>query len=162
MAWGYIIGGIAGGIMARNAKKAEKARKRNVAEATTQGILDLQPLYQQYREDAARAAGLRFTQQGLAMDQAQAGYLSNAAGIASTGFAGYSNPSIVNPAAGLVSLGLQSEASLLDASQALSNRLGSIDAAERQLRASALQSGVVLDTTEQLVAQDKIKKQEKI
>ena len=43
-------------------------------------------------------------------------------------------------------------------SQALEQRLGTIDAAERQLRAQALQQGVTLDETSELIRKDNIKK----
>ena len=158
MPWGYVIGAIGGAIVANDAKKREASKKRQVRSTVTEGILDLQPLYGQYREDAARAAGLKFTQQGLVTSQAQAGYMQEMSGYGRTGLAGYSNPALGDPTARLAGLGLQGEASLLSQSQALEQRLGTIDAAERQLRAQALEQGVTLDETSELIRKDNIKK----
>tara|TARA_X000000368_G_C23057360_1_gene724628 strand:+ start:2799 stop:3284 length:486 start_codon:yes stop_codon:yes gene_type:complete len=158
MPWGYVIGAIGGAIVANDAKKREASKKRQVRGTVTEGILDLQPLYGQYREDAARAAGLKFTQQGLITDQAQSAYMSEMSGYGRTGLAGYSNPALGDPTARLASIGLQGEAGLLQQSQALEQRLGTIDAAERQLRAQALQQGVTLDETSELIRKDNIKK----
>ena len=158
MPWGYVIGAIGGAIVANDAKKREASKKRQVRSTVTEGILDLQPLYGQYREDAARAAGLKFTQQGLVTSQAQAGYMQEMSGYGRAGLAGYSNPALGDPTARLAGIGLQGEASLLSQSQALEQRLGTIDAAERQLRAQALEQGVTLDETSELIRKDNIKK----
>tara|TARA_R100000353_G_scaffold18293_1_gene16908 strand:+ start:7441 stop:7929 length:489 start_codon:yes stop_codon:yes gene_type:complete len=158
MAWGYAIGALVGGVIAHDAKKREQARQRRVASETSKGILDLQPLYSQYRQDAATMAGLRFDQQGLQVDQARAGYMADMSGYGRAGLAGYSNPALGDPTSRLAAIGLQGEASLLQQSQALEQRLGTIDAAERQLRAQALEQGVSLPSVEALQMQDNIKK----
>jgi hypothetical protein len=150
MAWGYVIGAIAGGVMANNARKEEKRRKNHVAATTGQGIADLQPLYKNYRDDAAREAGLSFTSQGLQVSQAHGSYLQDMSGYGRTGLVSFDNPGL-DPTAQLSSLGLQGEASLLQRSQALEQRLGTLDSAERQLRGQALGEGVTLGTTEELM-----------
>jgi hypothetical protein len=158
MAWGYVIGAIAGGVVANQAKQREKGRKNRVRAEVEQGIRDLRPLYSQYRQDAATMAGLRFDQQGLQVDQARAGYMADMSGYGRTGLVNYENPALGDPTSRLAAIGLQGEASLLQQSQALEQRLGTIDAAERQLRAQALQQGVEIKPTDLLYFQDDIKK----
>jgi hypothetical protein len=103
-------------------------------------------------------AGLRFDQQGLQVDQARAGYMADMSGYGRTGLVNYENPALGDPTSRLAAIGLQGEASLLQQSQALEQRLGTIDAAERQLRAQALQQGVEIKPTDLLYFQDDIKK----
>ena len=68
MAFGYIVGAALGAITASSAKAEESKRRNAVRRSSTQGILDLQPLYGEYRQQAAIAAGMRFDQVGLQTD----------------------------------------------------------------------------------------------
>jgi len=153
MAWGYVVGAVVGGVMANAQKKAEQERKNQVRNVTSQGIRDLQPLYADYRADAAVAAGLQFNQQNLAVANAQSGYGMEMSGYGRTNLAGFENPAIGDPTSRLQAIGIQNQSSLLANSQALENRLETLDAAERQLRGQALQSGVVLPSTDTILAQ---------
>lgn len=158
MPWGYVVGAVVGGVVANQAKQAEKGKRNRLFDETARGIQELQPLYSQYRQDAATMAGLRFDQQGLQVDQARAGYMADMSGYGRTGLAGYSNPALGDPTSRLAAIGLQGEASLLQQSQALEQRLGTIDAAERQLRAKALEGGVILpDTVEGIQRMQELK-----
>ncbi len=77
--------------MANAQKKAEQERKNQVRSTTSQGIRDLQPLYADYRADAAIAAGLQFNQQNLAVANAQSGYDMEMSGYGRTNLAGRPN-----------------------------------------------------------------------
>ena len=101
MAFGYIVGAALGAITASSAKAKESKRRNAVRRESTQGILDLQPLYGEYRQQAAIAAGMRFDQVGLQTDQAMAGVNQEMSGYARTGFANFDNPALAAPTARL-------------------------------------------------------------
>jgi len=159
MAFGYIVGAALGAITASSAKAQESKRRNAVRRSSTQGILDLQPLYGEYRQQAAIAAGMRFDQVGLQTDQAMAGVNQEMSGYARTGFANFDNPALADPTARLQAIGLQNESSLFGASLRLGSQLRNVDAAERQIRANAAQQGAVLDSTDSIIRQDQLRKQ---
>ena len=148
---GYVLGAIGGAIIADKAKAREKARKNAVRATSNQGIMDLQPLYGEYRQQAATAAGLRFDQAALQTEQARVGVNREMAGYGRTGFSNFDNPALADPTARLQAIGLQNEKSMLQASATLASQLRNVDAAERQIRANAANQGVVLDDTRSII-----------
>ena len=157
---GYIVGAIGGAILADNAKARERRRKNAVRRTSNQGIIDLQPLYGEYRQQAAVAAGLRFDQVALQTEQARVGVDREMAGYGRTGFSNFDNPLLADPTARLQAIGLQNEKSMLQASATLASQLRNVDAAERQIRANAAQQGVVLADTDSIIKNSRLTPQE--
>jgi hypothetical protein len=150
MPWGYIVGGILGGVAANDAKQKEKGRKGRVKTASIEGIQELQPLYSEYRQKAAVKSGLTFNSMNLQSMQGIAGVNQEFSAYGRTGLAGFNNPYMADPTNSLAALGLQGESTLLGESEALASRLRGVDAAESSIRGNALSQGVILPSTDDI------------